>query len=401
MMFDVAIIGAGPVGMVSALALVRRGVRVALFEMYTDVPHENRAATIHSSTLSLLDTLGLTRQVMDEGLRADLFQWRDFATGEIVAEYDFGLLGDECPWPFAVQLEQHKLVHMIEARLASEPLFTYYRATQVTGIASHADRVSLDAFGPAGEVTCEARYLIGCDGARSTVRKFMNVEYEGYTYNEKFSVVSIRHDFAASMNFRIRNYLSAADCWFGIFKVPGDDGAGIWRTTYPLLEDLSSVREDAEREVRRMYAKYLPAALDAPITQLNTYNVHQRVAARFRCGRVLLAGDAAHVNNPLGGLGLNSGIHDALNLADKLVQMLGGADDALLDLYDRQRREPAKQYVQAQSIQNKRIIEERSASARADNMRAMRETVADTAAHRAYVRRASLWQMLDDSLRIA
>jgi 3-(3-hydroxy-phenyl)propionate hydroxylase len=400
-MFDVVVIGAGPVGMVTALSLVRQGARVALIEAYRDVPTENRAATTHSSTLTLLDDLALTPQILEQGLRADLFQWRDFVSGEIVAEYDFGLLKDECRYPFAVQLEQHKLVLMIEAILAGESLLTYFRESRVTRIAEHGDRITVQASGVRDDVECEARYVIGCDGARSVVRKFMAVDYEGFTFDEKFGVVTVRHDFEASLGYRTRSYLSDVDCWFGIFKVPGEAGEGIWRTTYPLKQDLSRDRTTAEQEVRRTYAKYLPAAIDAEITQLNTYNVQQRVAAGFRRGRAMLAGDAAHLNNPLGGLGLNSGIHDALNLTEKLMQVLGGADDTLLDLYDRQRRGPAKQYVQAQSIQNKKLLEERSPEAREANMRAMRATIADPTAHRAYLRRASLWQMLNDSREIA
>jgi len=400
LMWDVAVIGAGPVGMFTALALARRGWRVALFESYRQVPTENRAATIHSSTLSLLADAGLIDDVLTQGLRADLFQWRDFVSGEVVAEYDFGLLRDECAYPFAVQLEQHKLVNLIRPRLEREPNVGYFGATTVERFVEQADRVALDARNEDGPLQCEARYVIGCDGARSLVRKSLGIEFEGYTFQEKFGVVTVKHDFAASMGFRVRNYLSDVDCWFGIFKVPGDSPEGVWRTTYPLQQDLPTDREAALAEVTRVYERYLPSAVGAPVTQVNTYNVHQRVAARFRQGRAMLAGDSAHVNNPLGGLGLNSGIHDAVNLAGKLDAVLHGASDALLDLYDRQRRGPAIQYVQAQSIQNKKVMEERSPEARAASQRAMRAIVADRDTHLNYLRRASLWTMLDDSLRI-
>jgi len=399
-MWDVAVIGAGPVGMFTTLALARQGWRVALFESYRQVPTENRAATIHSSTLSLLDQAGLIDDVLAQGLRADLFQWRDFVSGEVVAEYDFGLMRDECAYPFAVQLEQHKLVNLIRPRLDREPRVRYLDATTVERFTEHADRVVLDARNDDGPLQCEARYVIGCDGARSLVRKSLGIEFEGYTFQEKFGVVTVKHDFAESMGFQVRNYLSDVDCWFGIFKVPGDSPEGVWRTTYPLQQDLPTEREAALAEVARVYRRYLPCALGATVTQVNTYNVHQRVAARFRQGRGLLAGDSAHVNNPLGGLGLNSGIHDAVNLAEKLDAVLGGASDALLDRYERQRRGPAIQYVQAQSIHNKKVMEERSPQARAADQQAMRATVADRNAHLNYLRRASLWTMLNDSLRI-
>ncbi|HVE09559.1 MAG TPA: FAD-dependent oxidoreductase [Paraburkholderia sp.] len=399
-MWDVAIVGAGPVGLFAAWSLAGRGARVAVFEAYDEVPTENRAATIHSSTLSILDDTGLIDEVLARGLRADVFQWRDFVSAEIVAEYDFGLLADECPYPFAVQLEQHKLVNLIRRRLAGNPFVTYHGNCTVQRFTELDDRVIVDARDATGNVQCEARYLIGCDGARSLVRKSIGVEFEGYTFDEKFSVVTVQHDFAESMGFRVRNYLSDVDCWFGIFKVPGHDDEGVWRTTYPLKQELSTDRATAEAEVAAVYRRYLPAAVGAPITQVNTYNVHQRVAARFRRGRAMLAGDSAHVNNPLGGLGLNSGIHDAANLADKLSRVLAGEPDTLLDLYDRQRRGPAVQYVQAQSVHNKKVLEERAPEVRAANLQAMRNTVADKTAHLNYLRRASLWQMLNDSLGI-
>jgi 3-(3-hydroxy-phenyl)propionate hydroxylase len=399
-MFDAIILGGGPVGMVTALALVRKGLRVALFEANEAIPTQNRAATLHSSTLSLLDGLGLTPWIIEQGLVSSIFQWRDFVSREVVVEYDFGLLSDEHAYAFAVQLEQHKLVEKIQRLLTGNSLFTFFSGCRVESINEHADRVQVFGIDAQGLHHAEGRYLIGCDGARSAVRKHMNSPFTGYTFEEKFAVVTVRHDFEASMNFRLRNYYSDTDCWFGIFKVPGAEREGIWRTTYPLKHDLSENLEQAIAQVQAVYAHYLPLAVGAPITQVNTYNVHQRVAEQFHAGRCVLAGDSAHVNNPLGGLGLNSGIQDALNLADKLPDVLSGAPQ-LLEQYDRQRRQPAIAYVQAQSIQNKKVMEERSPQARAANREQMRETVADPRKHLAYLRRASLWTMLEDSLLIA
>jgi len=126
------------------------------------------------------------------------------------------------------------------------------------------------------------------------------------------------------------------------------------------------------------------------ITHTTLYRVHQRVATSFRKGRAFLVGDAAHINNPLGGMGMNGGIHDAVNLAAKLADVIHGADDSLLDLYDRQRRHAAAEYIQAQTIANKRLMEERDPAVRERNFAELRRIADDPEESRRYMRRAAL-----------
>jgi len=155
-----------------------------------------------------------------------------------------------------------------------------------------------------------------------------------------------------------RNYFSDPHEWCNLFKVRGERPEGLWRGVFPLSTQDERQTALSPEKIEQRLQKFFPKLGTYDIEYVNVYDVPQRVAATFRKGRVLLAGDAAHVNNPIDGMGMNGGIHDAVNLADKLAYVLqGAAGQDLLDLYSRQRRHAAVAYVQAQTIANKRLME--------------------------------------------
>ncbi|MEX2036688.1 MAG: FAD-dependent monooxygenase, partial [Xanthobacteraceae bacterium] len=198
-------------------------------------------------------------------------------------------------------------------------------------------------------------------------------------------------DLGANYRGCTRNYFSDPEDWCALFKVSGDDGKGLWRVlSSTRLEEQEADLLSVEATERRLQ-KFFPKHGRYPIVHRNLYNVHQRVAASFRKGRVFLAGDAAHVNNPLGGLGLNFGIHDAVELTGLLGRVVRGEAPAeILGLYDRHRRPLNIEFVQQQTIANKKRMEEKDPAARARNFEQLAATAADPAAHRAYLLRASL-----------
>jgi len=160
---------------------------------------------------------------------------------------------------------------------------------------------------------------------------------------------------------------------------------------FPTQVDETDDQATSEEAAQRRLQRFFPKAGAYPLVHRNIYRVHQRVAAAFRKGRVFLAGDAAHVNNPLGGLGLNFGIHDAMELAELLGRVLReDADPATLEFYDRFRRPLNVEYVQQQTIANKKRLEEKDPDLRMKNHQALRATAADPAAYRAFLLRASL-----------
>jgi 3-(3-hydroxy-phenyl)propionate hydroxylase len=387
----ILVAGGGPVGFVTALALARQGLPVHVFEAEERINTMPRAATTHAATLEMLDGLGMVDEVIERGYVEPLFRVWDRRTREIVAEFDFGRLKDETPYPFAVQCEQHKIAGMALERLRRFSNAVVEFSTRVISVAQSADGVEIVVENADGARTIAGCYLIGTDGGRSTVRKALGIEFEGYTHPERFLILTTTFDLGQMYPGCTRNYMSDPEDWFALFKVSGDEAGPLWRvlsSTRPEQTDQELLHPEAtEQRLQR----FIPKDGRYEIVHRNLYNVHQRVAAHFRSGRVFLAGDAAHVNNPLGGLGLNFGIHDAMELTSLLGRVIRReAPESVLDEYERHRRPLNIEFVQQQTIANKKRMEEKDPAARARDFDELRRTAADRTAHRAYVRRASL-----------
>ena len=387
----VLVVGAGPVGVIASLACAQRGFQVTLVEAAARIDDSPRAATTHSSTLEMIDSVGLVEQFTREGLVARYFDFWDQPSRKQVARFDHDLLRDETKFPYVVQTEQHKL-----ARMGIEKLKTYadVRVSFETALQTLAQTGS----GVTAEVACngeietiKADYVIAADGGRSTVRKLLGIAFEGMTWPERFVVITVLDDLEALLGCSYRNYLAAPRDWGNLFKVAGDDGKGRWRIVYPSSGEGSDDEDLADAPVFERLQRVYPLEGGYNIVHRNIYRVHQRVAATFRQGRVFLAGDSAHVNNPIGGLGLNSGIHDAMEVADMLSSVSRGIEDAaVFDRYDRRRRALNIEFVQQQTIANKKRLEERDEKARQEALDELRATVDDPVRHKQFLMRSSL-----------
>ena len=373
---NVIVVGAGPVGTVAALACARHGLSVTLLEARACIDDSPRASTTQPPTLEILAELGLIDEYLRVGLVSRTFQFWDRPTLALVAEFDFARLAGETAFPFVVQTEQHKLANMALARLEDARM-----GTRVMGISQTDDEV----FVTTENQTLVADYVIGADGGRSTVRKSLGVEFEGYTWPERFLVITTKFDFQAALGCCLRNYMADPQEWTNLFKVAGDDLKGRWRAVYNTREDESDEEALSDAAVRARLSRVHVPESQRDYLHLNLYAVHQRVAKSFRKGRVFLCGDAAHVNNPIGGLGLNSGIHEAWHLAELL-----GRPGADLDEYEKLRRPLNIKYVQEQTIANKKRLEEREPAQRAKRFEELRAMADDPARHKAFLRRASL-----------
>jgi 3-(3-hydroxy-phenyl)propionate hydroxylase len=392
----VLIAGAGPVGMVCALALNRQGIKVTVLEAEPAPVEDQRAASLHPPTIEMLAGLGIAEKIIPLGLVSPKYQFRDRVTGELVAEFDLGLLEDELPYPYVLQYEQYKLTGDIARQYGNESDFDVRFSTRVTAVRLDADGVLVEAEGPNGTERHPAAYVIGADGGRSAVRRAAGIAFEGFTYPERFIKIATPYDFQlAHADYAYRNYFSDPQEWCNLFKVTGKRPPGLWRAVFPTRTDETEQEAVDPAAIEARMQKFFPKPGRYDIEYCNVYSVSQRVAATFRKGRALLVGDAAHVNNPIGGMGMNGGVHDAINLCEKLPRVLRGeAPETLLDLYSRQRRRVAIDYTQAQTISNKKTLEEREPEVRRRNLDELRRTAADPERARAYMRRAALIESL-------
>jgi 3-(3-hydroxy-phenyl)propionate hydroxylase len=398
----IVVIGAGPVGLVLSLALAQEGVNVTLVEELgsdTILDQVPRAGTNHPATLEMYDRIGLLEKLLPRGIVAPVFHYHDRREG-LVAAFDHGVLKDDTRFPYVLQCERIKVVEEALKLAAAQTLIELRLATAFTGFAQDADGVTAFVTDRAGRPDRIAgRYLVSAEGARSIVRKELGIDFEGFTYPDRTLNIEVAYDFKRH-GYADRNYISDPEEYANLFHWLGPPER--WRVHFPTSadDDLDAITEPPALQARLQ--RFLSLGRDFDIVGHNLYVVHQRVAAKFRVGRAILAGDAAHVNSPIGAMGMNSGVHDAINLADKLARLMRGvASESTLDRYERQRRHVAVTHTQAQTIRNKRLLEERDPATRRRTLDELRRTAEDPARARAFLLRTSLIDSVREAEAIA
>jgi len=394
---QVFIAGAGPVGSVAGYLLARQGIDVVVAESEAECPRDLRASTFHPPTLEMLDELGVIDLLFSEGLKAPVYQYRDRGTDEVFS-FDLTEISDVTRHPYRVQCEQWKLARHLTGLLAAQDNARLLFSHRVVHFTQSDRQVDIAVETPYGIDHYEADYLIAADGANSIVRKWLGVGFDGFTYPERFLCLSTKlplEDYFENLAYV--NYVSDPEEWVVLLRVPS-----VWRVLVPARDvesDASLLTDEKKDEV----FGGLVGRDQQVVTQHRTiYRVHQRVATTYRVGRVLLTGDAAHLNNPLGGMGMNSGIHDAWDACHKLISILReGASDSLLDLYDRQRRTVMHKYVQAQTIANKQAMESRDPEDQARQREQMRRLINNDGERREFLLRQSLFTSLEDAAKVA
>jgi 3-(3-hydroxy-phenyl)propionate hydroxylase len=370
----VIISGAGPVGLITALILAQSGISSIVLESEAELTLDLRAGTYHPPTLEMLDKIGVTAEMLKVGIKVPFWQSCDLQQG-LIAEWDLGLLRNDTAYPYRLHLEQHRLTPIVLERLTQHPRTRILFSHTLLGFTQDAEGVTVEVETPNGKVSLRSEWLIGADGGRSKVRKAAEIEFAGYTWPERYSVLSTTFDFAR-LGYRENAYISDPDQWVAVFKMPDLTPEGLWRMTMPVAAEVSEVDALAGPYAQRAIHRVTGSEGNSPypLIHQSIYNVHQRVATHLRKERVLLAGDAAHVNNPLGGFGLNSGIHDAFNLSEKLIAVFSEhATPTLLDQYHRQRHTVNVEYVQELSVKNKQNLEERDPLQRNKRFKELRE----------------------------
>src|SRR4051812_21130990 len=399
----VIVICAGPVGLCLSLALAQAGVRVVLIEALNDdnfLDQVPRAGTNHPATLELLDRIGLYDLIEPRGIIAPLFHYWDRHENRLIAEFDHAHLKDDTRFPYVLQCERIKVVEEALRLAKQNPDIEVRLSTTFTEFEQNADGITAWVTNPAGErEEIRGSYIVSGEGARSIIRKDLGIEFEGFTYPDRTLNIEVAYDFRQH-GYTERNYISDPDEWSNLFHWKGPPDR--WRVHFPADE-----HEDAEvlqrpEALQQRLKNFIPNERDYDIVGSNVYVVHQRVAKKFRAGRAILAGDSAHVNSPIGAMGMNSGIHDAFNLADKLIGILRReTGDEVLDRYERQRRHVALQHTQAETIRNKRLLAEKDPAVRRKNHEQLRRTGKDPKLARAFLLRTSLIESLREAEQIA
>jgi 3-(3-hydroxy-phenyl)propionate hydroxylase len=399
----VVVIGAGPVGLCLSLAVAQDEIPVTLIETLGDdnfLEQVPRAGTNHPATLEMFDRIGLYEKIEPRGIIAPVFHYWDRHENKLIAAFDHIHLKDDTRFPYVLQCERIKIVEEALKMAKAHPLIDLRLRTTFNAFEQNADRVIARVTNPAGEEdVIEGRYIVSGEGARSIIRKDLGIDFEGFTYPDRTLNIEVAYDFRQH-GYAERNYISDPDEWSNLFHWKGPPDR--WRVHFPTAPEEDP--EDLQRPeaLQARLQGFLPKQGGYDIVGSNLYTVHQRVATKFRIGRAILAGDSAHVNSPIGAMGMNSGIHDAINLADKLIKIMRQeVGDEVLDRYERQRRHVALQHTQAETMRNKRVLAEKDPAVRRKNHEQLHRTAEDPKLARAFLLRSSLIESLREAEQIA
>jgi len=393
---EVLIAGAGPVGAIGAVRLASMGIDVICCEQTDSFASDLRASTFHPVTVEMLDDVGVARPLIEKGLKAPVYQWRDRRSGAHL-NFDLTEIADATRFPFRLQCPQHHMAEMLTDHLPTLANAQMHFGTKLVGAREEGNGVIATVERDGKQEEIRTKFLIGADGSRSTVRSVMGVPFEGITYEEKFVSISTPYPIEQILtDIAYVNYIADPDEWLVLLRVPG-----LWRILIPASADADNDALLSDASVAAIFDRIVPGvAVETNFRKI--YKVHQRVAQTFHKGRMLLVGDAAHLNNPLGGFGMNSGIHDVWNLADRLWRILRKDGDAdQLELFDRQRRGITSAFIQAQSIENKEFMEHAPGESHAGRMDRMAAIAADPALRRQYLLKQAMITSLADAARIA
>ncbi len=361
----VIVIGAGPVGLCLALALAQQDIAVTLIEALGDdnfLEQVPRAGTNHPATLEMYDRIGLYEKLEPRGIVAPVFHYWDRAGNELIAAFDHMHLKDDTRFPYVLQCERIKIVEEALAMGKAHPGIDLRLRSTFTGFAQTASGVTAQFTNQAGEAeTVAGAFIVSAEGARSIVRKELDIEFEGFTYSDLVLNIEVAYDFRRH-GYAERNYISDPKEWSNLFHWKGPPDR--WRVHFPVEPGTDEAALSRPEALQARLQAFLPIGRDFEIVGSNLYTVHQRVAKRFRSGRAILAGDA---------------------------------DEDVLDRYERQRRHVAVQHTQAQTIRNKRLLAETDPSVRKRNQDELRRTAEDPARARAFLLRASLIESLREA----
>jgi len=368
---EVVIVGAGPVGFLAALGLARSGIPVTLLEAGAAIMESPRASIYFPTTVKVLDQLGVLDDALEIGLKNLFFSFRVLETGEVVMVDTTTSMPPDEPYPYNLHFGQHLLAAIVMKHLVRLPGARVLFNQKVVGLQQDASAVTLDVDAPEGRVQFRARWVVGTDGAGSTVRQLLGLPFEGHTWPDRFVATNVRYPFG-DYGFAPANMVADPVNWAVVARLGREN---LWRVTYG--EDATLPEDEVQRRIPDHYRAILPSMDEGyEVIASSPYRVHERCVPDFRIGRVLLAGDAAHVCNPCGGMGLTSGVIDARALAQVLSAVMHGrAEESLLDFYSAERRRVYHEVTSPVATEFKRRLSEKDPVQREADARMFRAIV--------------------------
>ena len=382
----VLICGAGPVGLVAGLRLALAGIETLVIDKENQVSQDFRASTFHPPTLDMLDELGLTQDLLSEGLISPTWQIRQHESHD-KALFDLSVLKDDTRYPFRLQCEQRVLTRLADAKAQNTPNLQVRYGCELTHLVQDQSGVTASLSTTNGPEQIHARYLIAADGARSVCRKLTGMTFTGETYPETTILATTTFKFEEVLpELSNVNYVWCKEGTFSLLRLPS-----IWRCSLYSDPDETVEQALAPAAIERKLQRIVPRSEPYSIVEIRPYRIHRRLIDNYRAGSVVFAGDSAHLTSPSGGMGMNGGIHDAVNLTDKLIAILRqGASEDLLDQYTRQRRPIAEEEILAQSHINRMRMQRRDAVWRAEEMSRLQALIASPEQHREHLLKSSM-----------
>ncbi len=382
----VIIAGAGPIGLICGYWLARKGISVSIFDKSSEIPLDLRASTWHPVTLDLLSEYDVDREVIKKGSITPSWQYRYQDTGER-AIFELDVLKGETNHPYRVQCEQFHIVRYLSNKINKLENSSLSLNSKVINFNQDKDGVSVTILKDGKQFTEKCKFLIGCDGGHSLVRSKLGLGFEGKTY-PILTMVAIT-DFPFENYYDGLsgvNYIWTKNSNFSLLKVPNKWRSGITPKPGEKPEDALS-----DKSLNDHFQKiYLRRGEKYNILAKGMYQTHQRVTETFNVKRVLLAGDAAHLNSPNGGLGMNCGVHDAINLVSKLYKVWHGGDFSLFDLYTKQRKAVAINYVHSLSDANHKRMRQTDPLVRRKIMDEFKKITSDRKLMKMYLMKSSM-----------
>ena len=362
---QVIIAGAGPVGLVTALGLAQRGIRVLVLEKNSiEVPPQWRGSTIHPPTLAIFDELGLADEIIVGAIKVEVLQYRDLEIQQVV-NFDYDCLDGLVKFPFRLQYEQYKVLKLLRIAASNNSKIEIQYDSSIESVNQDSNGVSVQVSKSGATKSVRADWLVGADGSHSAVRKALGIELDGFTYPYPTTVVATPFKFEDHFpGLAPVTYWSGPTGRLSMIRTPD-----IWRIamTTPLegvdisSDDRGSISEPTQDFIVAidLLLSRIPGVslADLELKQYEVYRSHQRIAREFSVDRVALAGDAAHLTTTNGGMGLNSGVQDAAALVKALEAAIALNDSGPISQYAKERKEFCANFLQPTTTTNHKTVD--------------------------------------------